>query len=340
MIYTHEEIKSFIANCLSVPQEDIVFKSAQATCSMTARLEDGGSDTLLGIECGGKEYIVKIKSTAFDDNVCDAMNYLDLKEFNEYFSRGKNLFYIRDSYNREAKMYRAFGSIKDYFPKIYGSASDASRSILLMEKLKIERTPNDKEAAAFLIKLHSLYNRIEDAQALGANVHTAEDYVAATDISLKLIDYIELAYPDFPKAIIKAAQEFVYNYQSNFNKMTTYPRTLCHVDFTINNTTTAEGFKAYDLELATYNNGEFDLISYLYHYPIVLNDSCTNELLNAYYLGKNSTLSDNLEVVKLNVVLYFCTRFHAMMLIAKKLPMPYMGVSIENAKYLFNRFVF
>ena len=58
MIYTTKEIKNFIER--SVGGKDILFKKLNATGNMTARLEDGGNDTLLLVEDDGKEYVLKM----------------------------------------------------------------------------------------------------------------------------------------------------------------------------------------------------------------------------------------------------------------------------------------
>lgn len=332
MIYSVEEIKNFIARAL--PGE-VTFKKMNATGNMTARLEDGGNDTLLLVEVGDKEYVVKMKSKAFDDNVSVAMNYFDSASFSEAFKKGKAIFYIRDSYDREGKIYKAFSELSDNLPKIYLEESDGTRSIILMEKLTISRKPKDVELALLLRKWHSLYTLEEDAKRVGANVHTKEDYERAEELSLKLFDSIERGYSNFPKEIIKEGMEYVKSYGENYLKGISFPRTLCHGDLTINNLTTEDGIVLYDLELATYSNPEFDLVSYLVHYPVDLSNKVVASFLNAYYGGG---FENKKEVLRHNLLTYLCTRFHAMMMITKKLHMPYMEQSIQNYIFLFNYF--
>ena len=331
MIYTTQEIKNFIER--SVGGKDILFKKLNATGNMTARLEDGGNDTLLLVEVDGKEYVLKMKSKAFDHNVCGAMNWHDTDEFRRSFEKGKSIFYIRGSYDREGKIYKAFSSLKENLPIIYGSESDDTRSIILMEKLPISRITKDEEIARLLKKWHAQYPLKEDAERLGANVHTQNDYENATDLSLKLFELIEECYPNFPAKIIKTGREYVQNYAKNYLKGRSFPSTLCHGDLTINNLTTDGEIILYDLELATYSNPEFDLISYLVHYPTQLTNEIVERFLRAYYDGKI-----NEDALKHNLLTYLCTRFHAMMMITKKLHMPYMEQSIKNYIFLFDYF--
>lgn len=336
MIYSNQEIESFIKDSLGVC-EAVTITPLKATGNMTARLEDGGEVTLLNVLAGEKEYALKIKSTAFENNVGDAMNYYASKDFEESFLKGKYVFYIRSNYNRESKVYSALSQVKEYLPKVYGAQNDSYRSLILLEKLDISREPKDIELADFLRKLHSLYIDEKEVEKLGANVHTKEDYTRATALSLKLLDSIERVYPDFPKEILTLAGNVINNYAKVFDKMISYPRCLCHGDCTINNMTTTPSLKLYDLELSTYNNAEFDLVSYLVHYPTLLNKGVIVKFLSRYYDDDNF-MANKKEVLSLNLLIYFVTRFHAMMMIAKKLDMPYMETSIKNYIYLFRFF--
>lgn len=336
MIYTPDEIKSFIAKSLGSSNVELL--PLKATGNMTARIEDGGSDTLLTAAVYGKEYVVKIKSKAFDDNVCGAMNYLDSEDFKGYFQKGKAIFYIRDSYNREQRAYELLSDFSDYFPKIYGASSDGTRSIILMDKLTIDRTPKDRELAEIIYKIHSTFNSEATMREWSINIHTATDYISATALSNALLDGVELKYPTFPKKILGRAREFVSHYQENHEKMLSFGRCLCHGDLTINNLSTARGVKLYDLELATFNNPEFDLISYLVHYPTALDSEVVEEFLSAYYAQSATTIKEKEDVLKHNLLIYFTTRFHAMMMITLRLNMPYMETSIKNYIFLFNYF--
>ncbi|MBO7178291.1 MAG: aminoglycoside phosphotransferase family protein [Clostridia bacterium] len=334
MIYSKEEIKDFIKSVLNV-KADVSLARLKATGNMTARLDDGGEETLLNATVEGKDYVVKMKSRFFEDNVGHVMNYFDSPEFTASYNKGKYIFYIRDSVEREAKLYSAFSSIKASLPIIYGTQSDNNRSIVLMEKLEISRETKNEELGGLLRKMHSLYTREEDAIRLGANAHTREDYEQAKELSLNLIRSVESVYIDFPKRILSKAKEIVSDYGKSYDKMVSYPRCVCHGDLTINNMTTAKGIILYDLELATYNNPEFDLVSYLVHYPTLLTENEIKEFLTAYY-GNESEIENKKEVLYLNVLLYFVTRFSAMMMISRRLDMPYMATSIKNYIYLFD----
>ena len=334
MIYSREEIKDFIRNALHTRGE-VSLERLKASGNMTARLEDGGEETLLKASVDGKDYVVKMKSKFFETNVGRVMNYFDSSAFTESYEKGKYIFYIRDNVAREIKVYPAFYSIRESLPIIYGAQNEENRSIVLMEKLAISREPKNVELGALLKKMHSLYTKEEDAVRLGVNVHGKEDYLSAKGLSLKLIDSVESVYNDFPKSILIKARKLVEEYGKTYEKMTSYPRCVCHGDLTINNMTTAQGVKLYDLELATYNNPEFDLVSYLTHYPTLLSEDDIKEFLCAYY-GSESEIKNKKEVLKLNVLLYFVTRFSAMMMISRRLDMPYMETSIKNYIYLFD----
>lgn len=335
MIYEREELQNFIKGVLG--DGEIIFKPLHATGNMTARLEDGGAETLICVEHAGKEYVVKMKSVGFDKNVCDAMNYFDDDSFVEIFEKGKYIFYIRDSYDREQKIYSALKDYEQYFPKIYGASSDERRSVIIMEKLEVDRTP-PKDLPKVMSKIHSFCTSERVARELGANVHEKSDYENATELSLELLKNVGRARKDFPEYILEKAREFVLNYRDNYEKMLSFGRCLCHGDLTINNLTSATGTRLYDLELATFNNVEFDLVSYLVHYPTELNEEIVYDFLSSYYKESGFSLKERESAIKFNLLLYLTTRFHAMMLISLKLDMPYMVTSIKNYIFLFNLF--
>lgn len=333
MIYSKEEILSFVKTTLGC--EDVTLGEIATSGNMTARIEDGGELTILGATVGGKDYVIKMKSVAFETNVGDAMNYFSTSEFRESYEKGKYIFYIRDSVNREMKVYPAFSCIKESLPKIYGAQSDGKRSILLMEKLDISREQNHVALGMVLRKLHAIYPLESEARNIGANVHVREDYINAKALALRLIDSIERVYPTFPRPILERARKGANEFGALYDKMVSYPRCLCHGDLTANNMTTTPSVRLYDFELATYNNPEFDLVSYLVHYPTLLNKEIVEDFLCAYY-EKNEGIKK--EVLSLNVLLYFITRFNAMMMISKRVNMPYMEVSIQNYIFLFDYF--
>ena len=336
MIYSPQEITSFVSKCLG--GLDVELSMLHATGNMTARIEDGGSDTLLTAKVGDKEYVVKMKSKAFDDNVGATMNYYGSDTFKQYFDEGKSIFYIRDSYNREQRAYSILLSLKEHFPTIYGAESDGTRSIILMDKIEIDRSPKDDSLADVLYKIHSMPSSEETMREWGINIHTERDYINATALSKALLDGVSRAYPNFPKRIVSRARDFVANYKQNYQKMVGYGRCLCHGDLTINNLSTKGQIKLYDLELATYNNREFDLISYLVHYPIELNESIVESFLASYYNKMGNCIKEREDALKHNLLIYLTTRFHAMMMITLKLNMPYMETSIKNYIFLFNYF--
>ena len=337
MIYSKGEILNFIKNTLGCKDEDITIAPLKASGNMTAKIEDGGEATLLEVVVRGKEYVLKMKSTAFENSVGIAMNYYDSEDFLESFNRGKYIFYIRNNYDRESKVYSAFSEIKEYLPKVYGAQSDDYRSILLIEKVEISRFPKNKELALVLKKLHAVYSTEEGAKKIGANLHEREDYLKATHLSRALLESIGKVYPTFPGKILDTARGVVEDYGALYDKMTNYRRVVCHGDCTINNMTTAPTLKLYDLELSTYNNPEFDLVSYLVHYPTKISKKEVEEFLFCYY-GDEDYMSSKKEVLSLNLIIYFVTRFHAMMMISKKVDMPYMPTSIDNFIYLFQLF--
>lgn len=332
MIYSKDEIKDFIKRVLNTRSE-VTLERLKATGNMTARLEDGGEETLLKAVVEGREYVVKMKSRQFESNVGDAMNYFGSEEFFKHYKKGKYIFYIRDSVVREQKMYSAFSVVKESLPKIYGAQSDKTRSIVIMEKLEISREPKDEELAELLKKIHGEYPRLEDAVKVGANVHVKEDYLQAKELSLALIESVKKVFPAFPNELLIKARKLAEDYGKTYEKMASFGRCVCHGDLTINNMTTTPSIKLYDWELSTYNNPEFDLVSYLVHYPTLLTDGEINRFLLAYY-GDKETLENKKEALNFNVLLYFVTRFSAMMMISRKLDMPYMDTSIANYVYL------
>ena len=338
MIYSKNEIINFITTTLNVDASKISLTTLNADGNMTAKLEEGGSDSLILVKVDSKEYVLKTKSNAFGKNVCDAMNYLQESSFIEKFKKGYAIFYIRDNYNREEKVYKIIEKFSMYTPKLFGAISDNNRSIILMEKLDICRDVDLEKASSFLRKFHSEFNNKKDlAIENGINIHTKEDYSNAKDLSLTLIDYVEKAYPSFPRYIVETCRKFVKNFEQNFEKIAKYSQTICHGDFTSNNTSYGNSFKVYDFELATYQNPEFDIISFLVHYPNLVNNQTIERFLTLYYKGKPT--KKERESLSLNTLIYFTTRFHAMMLICKNVSMEYMETSIKNYISVFDYFV-
>lgn len=338
MIYSRSEIAGFIKSVLG-DEGDYKLSPLVATGNMTARLEDGGEATLLSLVRGQEEYAIKMKSRLFEDNVLKAMNYYDDSSLEQGFSKGKYVFYIRDAFNREEKIYSALSAFGEYLPRIYGAQSDDYRSIILMEKLKISRAVKALEVITFLTRLHKFCTSEKRARELGANIPTKEDYLKAQDLSISLISNVSKAYANFPSRILNLALDGVKKYGELYDRVISFPRALCHGDCTAYNMTTEPILKVYDFELSTFNNPEFDLISYLVHYPTPLKESDVDEFLGCYY-GEKDYLATKKEVLKLNLLVYFVTRFHAMMMIAKTLDMPYMEISIKNYIFLFDYFGF
>lgn len=339
MIYLKSEIIKFISTTLNVEESKIALTTLEADGNMTAKLEDGGSESLINVVAGEKEYVVKTKSNAFGKNVCDAMNYLKEQSFLEKFKKGYAIFYIRDNYNREEKVYKLIEKFSNYLPKIYGATSDSERSLILMEKLNICREVDIEKTANFLREFHSEFNGKKDiAVENGINIHTKLDYSSAKELSLTLLNYVEKAHPSFPKYIIEISKKFVKNFEENFEKIAKYSQTICHGDFTSNNVTfTGNAIKVYDFELATYQNPEFDIISFFVHYPKPITNQTISEFLKLYY-NRKPTKKER-ESLSLNTLIYFTTRFHAMMLICKNVSMPYMETSIKNYISVFDYFL-
>ncbi len=338
MIYSKSEIIKFISKSLNIEEDKISLATLEAEGNMTAKLEDGGSESLINVIAGEKEYVVKTKSGVFSKNVCDAMNYLKEQSFLEKFKKGCAIFYIRDNYNREEKVYKIIDKFSNYLPKIYGATSDSERSLILMEKLNICREVDFEKSANFLREFHNEFNGKKDiALKNGINIHTKKDYLCAKDLSATLLNYVEKAYPNFPKYIIEICKKFVKNFEDNFEKIANYSQTICHGDFTSNNVTFNNRITVYDFELATYQNPEFDIISFLVHQPKLINNQTISEFLKLYY-NRKPTKKER-ESLSLNTLIYFTTRFHAMMLICKNVSMPYMENSIKNYICVFDYFL-
>ena len=80
--------------------------------------------------------------------------------------------------------------------------------LILMEKLNICREVNFEKSANFLREFHNEFNGKKDiALKNGINIHTKNDYLCAKDLSATLLNYVEKAYPNFPKYIIEICKK-------------------------------------------------------------------------------------------------------------------------------------
>ena len=62
MIYSKNEIINFITTTLNVDASKISLTTLNADGNMTAKLEEGGSDSLILVKVDSKEYVVKTKT--------------------------------------------------------------------------------------------------------------------------------------------------------------------------------------------------------------------------------------------------------------------------------------
>ncbi len=314
--------------------------------SMSSKIEDGinGSIFRFRLRNNGKTIVVKMKNSSFINNVGETMNYYGTDSFMDNYKRGYGLFYTRNCHCREKYIYsRIDDSLKKYIPYYYGSVEVSLHECLhIMEDIPIVQSPIIIECITdFLSELHIRY--YEDKMAMEEmmiNVPEICDYYYGKYISEVLYDNIQKLYPDFPTKILLDLRDFSNNPQKIFEQLHTYPLTICHGDFAIKNLSFLENrIVVYDWELSTFNNPEFDLISFMVFYPGTLTAGFIDDFINNYYhkLKKKKKIIYDVQAALLyNTKLLMASRFHAMMNIAKKIEMPFMNSAIDNWVFLYN----
>lgn len=348
MIEDKNSLRLGAAKLLGLEAGRLIFEPLKVIGSMSGKIEDGfdGSLFCLRDSVTDTSYVVKMKSASFTENVGAAMAPEGYPGFEEAFKRGWGVFYIRDSYKREMGVYSGLEpGLKRYIPKYYGSVLSGDTAAHVMEKLEIVQCPVNIDAAArFIAKLHAKYlNDLASAKRLGANIPVLSDYENAREMSHMLLEGAAKIYPSFTADIVRVMHGFACDAENNYRLLNDFDRTLCQGDYCVKNMSFIRGGAViYDWELATYNSPQFDLASFLVHYPDRIDESIINGFLNTYKresecLGntQGAMFEDGL---RFNIMLYMATRFHAMMNISAKVDMPYMPTSVGNWLYLFKYF--
>lgn len=338
MIADKSSLLNVVADVLSLPSDRLSFCPLSVADSMSGAIEEGFDGSIFCLKTdSGKRYVAKRKCLSFIERVGESMNPFASPEFRAIYRKAYGVFYIRESHLREHYIYDGIDpSLRPCLPLYYGSYKSPAECVHVMEYLPILRDKIDlKGAAAFLARLHAVYaGREKAARDLHANIPTPSDYTAARPLSAMLYDNIQRLYPDFPQEILKDMRAFSDDANAMACGLNTWQRTLCQGDFCVKNMTfLPRGIRVYDWELATFNHPAFDLISFLVHYPVPIDDRLIEDWIGSYRNAASTCerlepLSD--KCLAFNVRLYMATRFHAMMNICRSVDMPYMPVSIAN----------
>lgn len=312
--------------------------------SMSSKIEDGldGSIFRFKLLFNGKTIIVKMKNSSFINNVGETMNYYGLDSFRENYKMGFGLFYTRNCHSREKYIYSYLDdSLKKYIPHYYGSIDVSSQECLhIMEDIPIVQSPVRIDYIIdFLSDLHERYYEDEKAvEKMMVNIPTLDDFHFGKHLSDVLFSNIQKLYPNFPSEIINDLKDFSNNPQYIFEQLHSFPLTICHGDFAIKNLSFIEKrVVVYDWELSTFNNPEFDLVSFMVFYPTELTSNLISNIINRYYGKiKKRICYDVQSALYFNTKLLMASRFHAMMNIALRVEMPYMDSAINNWIYLYN----
>ncbi|MGN1042774.1 MAG: phosphotransferase [Christensenellales bacterium] len=316
--------------------------------SMSSHIEDGpeGSIFRFKLIADGRTVVVKMKNNSFINNVGETMNYYGSDSFREYYKNGYGLFYTRNSFCREKYIYTYLDeSLRQFIPHYYGTVDVSEQECLhIMEDIPIKQYPVDlNNIVSFLVALHVKYmGDTLAARQMKVNIPDINDYKYGKDLSMILFDNIQKLHPTFPIEIIEDLKRFACDSHSVFEQLHTYPRTVCHGDFSIKNLTFLQNrVVVYDWELSTYNNPEFDLISLMVFYPDKLDDRLVCTIVNRYYRELRQKIDlryDTNAALFFNIKLLMVSRFHAMMNIAMRVAMPFMNTAVYNWIYLYNYF--
>lgn len=349
---TKKELIQAVASFFDEDDASVCFLPMNISGSMSSKIEDGLDESIFRLKFlnTGKTVIAKLKNNSFIANVGETMNVFESETFREKYAKGYGLFYTRDCYRREKYVYSLLdASLHQYLPKYYGSIDVGKKECLhLMEDLEICHSPIDKKQIIdFLSDLHIRYMSDSiSAIKMCINIPTIEDYENGISISHELFGNIRKLYPDFPEKILKELVFFYGNPEGMFTELHSFPLTVCHGDFAVKNLTFLRNrLSVYDWELATFNNPEFDLVSFLIFYPDALDDKTVNGIIDGYcnrILQKRGMKAFDYNVknaIGFNVKLLMCSRFHAMMNIATRVDMPFMRTSIKNWLFLYRRFI-
>ena len=289
MLKSRKELLQEIANFFKQDIADFEFRSLTISSSMTSNIEDGldGSIFRLHDKSKNRDFIVKMKSQSFVNNVGQAMNYTCNTVFEKDYEKGYGMFYIRDSYIREKFMYGMLSdSLRKYLPTYYGTIELPDETCLhLIELLEMNKQPIKLSYVVdFLVDLHCTYWQQEDCiKEMNANIPTLEDYVNAIPITEQLLKNISVLYDFFEPETLEILRRFAHNPQYLYKSLCDFPQTLCQGDFNMRNITFYPNcIKSYDWELATYNNPTFDIVSFLVDYPTQLNQDICDEIFDTY----------------------------------------------------------
>lgn len=345
---TKKELISVIAQYFGKDEELLRLLPINVSGSMSCQIEEGldGSIFRLQFTDSGKTIIVKMKNNSFIANVGETMNYTNSQKFRNNYLNGYGLFYTRDCFCREKYIYTLLDkSLIRYVPKYYGSIDVSDQECLhLMEDIDIIQNPvNNDYVSDFLSDLHSVYyNDFSSAKSMIVNMPMVEDYRQGVLLSRDLFDNIKNIYLDFPRDILESIRLFYEAPNQMYKQLLSFPRTICHGDFAIRNISFLKNQLAvYDWELSTFNNPEFDLVSFLTFYPDDLTEAIVDSVLKGYYekMKKKRCVTrieyDVKKALLFNTLLLMCTRFHAMMNISMRVNMPFMNKAIGNWLFLY-----
>jgi len=344
-----EIIRNAAADFLKIAVSDFVVESVKLEGSMVSRIEnDSGSIFSIKSHVTGKELIAKMRSPGYMVKVGRIVNYFEDPFFNEPYERGCNIFGMEKSHYREKYVYSLLQeSLQHNCPFYYGSTTIADGCIHFIEKLKINQSNvNLNSVTEFVAQLHSTYlHDYNGARKMCAYLPVKKDHALAKDVVNMLMDNVEALYPDFPKDALYTLRSYIASFETTFDRWSKGERTLCHGDYSVKNMSFENGFKIYDWECTTYRNPEFDIITFLVHYPTLLNEKIVEQFLDLYYehrkqLGSCPDVAKFKIFLKENLLIFMTTRLNALMSICMRLDMPYMPESIANwiflYKYLFN----
>lgn len=350
MLKSKKEFKRIVAQILKTSETELIETPMSISDSMTGNIEDGfdGSIFCFYHQSTGKKYVAKIKGSSYVENVCNVMNTEGSAEFKEKFEKAASVFNIIDSFIREKCIYEGiFGFSAQFIPAYYGSYCTNDTCIIVIEYLEINQEKlNFARIADFLAGLHDQYLGMEStAEAFCVSKTSMEDYLGFQQIDELIIEKIEKWYPDFPADALNDLKQFYREPQTVYQLLSKHERTICHGDFSVKNISFTDGrLVVYDWELSTYNHPEFDLVTFLVLFPKCIDSDFINYFTGLYLqqVSKRQRLiisdSDFKELMAFNIKLYMTTRFHAMMIICRNVPMPYMGVAIQNWLTLYNHY--
>lgn len=349
MTISEEQSIDFLAQTLDKDKNKLVKIINATKDSLVSKLQNDkeNNETLLTFEdtVTQKRYFIKTKSRSFKANGGKLMNIHSSPDFEKAYSKGWPIFYIRNHLEREALIYKKIDeSLKPYLPILYGSAIIRNGSVMILEHINInQENINLKSITNFLSILHSKYYLHADkAKEMKINMHTLKDYKNAQPLLCIMQDLIKNEYPIFKNVIEKDLSEFLANFENNYKKAFRDNLTIAHGDFSIKNLSFTDRLYVYDWELSTYNNPEFDLITFFVHYPQPLTKEIITTFISDYHkacneLGVIKKGIDNLtEYLKINLKLFFVIRFSSILLICKSIKMDYLNSMIQNWLFMYD----